>query len=98
MDILKNKIIKALKIFRAEYSGTARLVVAGGVASNKKIRNDLSVLCDQMNCSLIAPPINLCTDNAVMVAWAGYERLARGQKDSLSVCARPRWPLEEINF
>ena len=39
VDILKNKIIKALKIFRAECSGTTRLVVAGGVASNKKIRN-----------------------------------------------------------
>ncbi len=97
-DILTNRTINALKMFHYKYPGRSKLVVAGGVASNKKIRNDLNVLCKKMNSSLFAPPIELCTDNAVMVAWTGYERLKRGKEDLLTVGARPRWPLEEINF
>jgi N6-L-threonylcarbamoyladenine synthase len=43
---------------------------------------------------LVAPPLNLCTDNGAMIAWAGIERLRRGQVDDLDVPARPRWPLD----
>ena len=42
------------------------------------------------------PPPRLCTDNAVMIAWAGAERHALGLDDTLDVAARPRWPLDEI--
>ena len=42
---------------------------------------------------LVAPPIRLCTDNAVMVAWAGIERLRAGLTDSWDHAPRPRWPL-----
>jgi N6-L-threonylcarbamoyladenine synthase len=44
---------------------------------------------------VVAPPA-LCTDNAVMIAWAGMERLLRGAVDDLSVAPRARWPLTEL--
>jgi len=43
---------------------------------------------------LVAPPLRLCTDNAAMIAWAGIERLRRGQTDGLDFAPRPRWPLD----
>jgi N6-L-threonylcarbamoyladenine synthase len=45
---------------------------------------------------LVAPPVRLCTDNAVMVAWAGLERLRLGLADGIEFAPRPRWPLEAI--
>ena len=45
---------------------------------------------------LVAPPVRLCSDNAVMVAWAGVERLRLGWSDGIDVNARPRWPLEAL--
>lgn len=70
------------------------LVVAGGVAANKAIRAALEALAAAHGLSFVAPPLALCTDNAAMIAWAGIERLALGQSDSLDVVARPRWPLD----
>jgi N6-L-threonylcarbamoyladenine synthase len=43
---------------------------------------------------LVAPPVRLCTDNAVMIAWAGVERLGLGLTDGLDFAPRPRWPLD----
>jgi len=44
--------------------------------------------------TLLAPPVRLCTDNAVMVAWTGIEHLRLGLADGLDFAPRPRWPLE----
>ena len=70
------------------------LVVAGGVAANQVIRQALETLTTAAGWRLSVPPIALCTDNAAMVAWAGAERLARGQTDALDTPARARWPLD----
>jgi N6-L-threonylcarbamoyladenine synthase len=43
--------------------------------------------------ALVAPPPQLCTDNAVMVAWAAIERLRLDMSDGLDFAPRPRWPL-----
>ena len=72
------------------------LVVAGGVAANQAIRAALATVADAHGLPLVAPPIRLCTDNAVMVAWAGIERLRLGLTSPLDIAPRPRWPLEEL--
>ncbi len=73
------------------------LVVAGGVAANGELRRRLEALAAEFGLRLIAPPAALCTDNAVMVAWVGLERLRRGERTPLDFKARPRWPLSELS-
>ncbi len=73
------------------------LVVAGGVAANAAVRASLSGAAATRGVALVAPPVRLCTDNAVMVAWAGIERLRLGLADALDVAPRPRWPLAELS-
>jgi N6-L-threonylcarbamoyladenine synthase len=70
------------------------LVVAGGVAANESIRLSLADLARQEGRHFSVPPASLCTDNAAMIAWAGVERFAMGERDSLDVPARARWPLD----
>lgn len=70
------------------------LVVAGGVAANQNLRAGLHDICQQHNFRLIVPPINLCTDNAAMIAYVGALRLARGDTDPLDLSVRARWPLD----
>jgi N6-L-threonylcarbamoyladenine synthase len=72
------------------------LVVAGGVAANTAVRASLSALAHARGLPMLAPPLRYCTDNAVMVAWAGIERLRCGWTDALSSNPRPRWPLAEL--
>lgn len=74
------------------------LVVAGGVAANRVLRERLQDLAKSHGLALIAPPVSLCTDNAAMIAWAGMERLRLGYSDPLSFDPRPRWPLEELQY
>ena len=72
------------------------LVIAGGVAANKALRSDLQILVEERGSALIAPPLNLCTDNAVMIAWAAAERIKAGFGPVGSDFApRSRWPLDE---
>ncbi|MBL6453932.1 tRNA (adenosine(37)-N6)-threonylcarbamoyltransferase complex transferase subunit TsaD [Belnapia sp. T6] len=72
------------------------LVVAGGVAANGAVRTALAGAARERGLPMVAPPIRLCTDNAVMVAWAGIERLRRGLTDPLGHAPRPRWPLDQL--
>ncbi len=70
------------------------LVVAGGVAANAAVRTALQCFAAENAMRFVAPPLELCTDNAAMIAWAGAERLGMGQSDPLDFAARPRWPLD----
>ena len=70
-------------------------VVAGGVAANKKIREVLIKLCEEENFKAIFPPINLCGDNAAMIAMVGLEKYKKKQFDNLDHPAKPRWALDE---
>lgn len=76
--------------------GATAMVVAGGVAANQAVRASLSAEAAKAGLPLVAPPIRLCTDNAVMIAWAGIERLRAGLTDGLDHAPRPRWPLDEL--
>ena len=70
-------------------------VVAGGVAANKRIREVLTNLCEEENFDAIFPPINLCGDNAAMIAMVGLEKFRLKQFNNLDHPAKPRWPLDE---
>jgi len=94
-DILADRTQNAFNVLPRENQNITALVVAGGVAANKTLRKRLEECAAKNKVPFIAPPINLCTDNGVMVAWAGLERLRLGQSDPLDVSCRPRWPLQE---
>ena len=70
-------------------------VVAGGVAANKNIRSMLTNLCNEENYQSIFPPIELCGDNAAMIAMVGLEKFKLKQFNDLDYPAKPRWPLDE---
>ena len=74
--------------------GDRCFVVAGGVAANKVLRTALQGVAAEFGFSLYAPPLELCTDNGAMIAWAGAERLALGLIDGLEAPVKPRWPLD----
>ncbi len=96
-NCLKNKTRIAMDIFikaQKDTTQTLHFVVAGGVAANIKIRNELKTLAEAMGFSFHAPPLWLCTDNAAMIAWAGQERFREGDVSDMSFKARPRWPLD----
>ena len=71
-----------------------QLVVAGGVASNLYIREELKKLSLEANAIFFAPPLDLCTDNGAMIAWAGYEKYNHEGETNLDFKHRPRWPLD----
>jgi len=72
------------------------LVVAGGVAANNYLRGRLNELAMEKGRTFVAPPMELCTDNAAMIAWAGLERFKAGLVSDLNISPRPRWPLEAL--
>jgi N6-L-threonylcarbamoyladenine synthase len=64
------------------------------VAANAILRAALQAAAEAHGFRFAAPPLRLCSDNAVMVAWAGIERLRLGWTNSLDHAPRPRWPLD----
>jgi N6-L-threonylcarbamoyladenine synthase len=78
-----------------ERTDAPTLVVAGGVAANQAIRSALADLAEANGRRFSVPPAWLCTDNAAMIAWAGAERFALGERDPLDAPARARWPLDQ---
>jgi N6-L-threonylcarbamoyladenine synthase len=93
-DVLVDRSRHAIRRFLSEFPGGRHFVVAGGVAANRHIREALSAAVGEEGMQFTAPPLNLCTDNAAMIAWAGLERLRLGMTDELTFAARPRWPLD----
>ena len=94
-DVIVDRCRVAAKQFRAEYPQACHLVIAGGVAANQTLRTALAELENEIGLTLLAPPQHLCTDNGVMVAWAGLEQLRCEQRgDAMAIAPRPRWPLD----
>ena len=94
-ECLLIKLEKAIKYFKTHYPEGQELVVAGGVAANTYLRGALERLAKAYRLTFAAPPVRFCTDNGVMIAWAGLERFQKGLVDDLDFKPRPRWPLDE---
>ena len=94
VDSLMDRVSHALELFMSEHEGAATLVVAGGVAANQYLKQELGHLTRTRGVKLVVPPPKLCTDNGAMIAWAGIERLKAGFTDPLDLAARARWPLD----
>lgn len=94
-DCLLHKLQKAITLFRSRCPEGKDIVVAGGVAANTYLRSRLQHLADTEGLTFAAPPIKFCTDNGVMIAWAGVERALQGLYNDLDFKPRPRWPLDE---
>ena len=78
-------------------SGLDQLVVAGGVGANRRLREALARLSHAEGFKVFYPPLDLCTDNGAMIAFAGAQRLASGVMGSRGFSVRPRWDLEELS-
>ncbi len=93
VDTLVIKCKRAL-----QETGQHRLVIAGGVGANKKLREKLHTMTQALGCSLFYPRLEFCTDNGAMIAYVGYQRLKAGASDSLVIQARPRWSMTSLQF
>ncbi|MBE6454224.1 MAG: tRNA (adenosine(37)-N6)-threonylcarbamoyltransferase complex transferase subunit TsaD [Alphaproteobacteria bacterium] len=94
-DCLLHKLKKASLTFKNKYPEGKYVVVAGGVAANTYLRTKMENLAKTENLIFAAPPIKFCTDNGVMIAWAGVERASKNLFNTLDFKPRPRWPLDE---
>ncbi len=83
VEILSKKTMKALKEYHVD-----RLIVAGGVAANQGLRENLQKLCHENNIHLIIPPMKYCTDNAAMIGAAAYFAYKKGRIATLDLNAK----------
>ena len=97
-DVLEDRCENALQMALKKVPEIRSLVVAGGVAANLYFRERLENSVRTRGIDLVTPPINLCTDNGAMIAWAGVEYLRLNHLGSLNFAPRPRWPLEELRM
>ena len=94
--ILYKKTKIAVEMFKKKTKKeNFQLIVAGGVAANKTIRENLTQLSNEMNFEIIYHDLKLCGDNASMIAWAGIQRLKKDLIDDLNITAKSRWPLDK---
>ena len=88
VDTLFIKCRRALEFVKSK-----RLVVAGGVGANKRLREKLQ----QLDATVYFPRLEFCTDNGAMIAYAGAVRLQAGETEEAIIQPRPRWSLEELS-
>ena len=95
-NILEKKTKEAMKQFRTKTTLKEKIpfVVAGGVAANLSIRENLTKVCKEMNFIPLFPDLKFCGDNAAMIAWAGIKRFKKKLINNLDFAAKSRWPLD----
>lgn len=88
VDVLTTKTIRA-----AEEYGCEEILIAGGVSANEALRE---TMIERFSGKVHVPPLFLCTDNAAMIATAGYYRFLNGQSDTLDFDALPTWSIASL--
>lgn len=89
---LTNRVERAMQ--HIEELNLERFVLAGGVAANQTIRADFEKLCHNYGYEFFVPPVNLCTDNAAMIAWTAMEYFLQDPTiNHMNINPRPRWAL-----
>jgi N6-L-threonylcarbamoyladenine synthase len=88
VSVLVDKSLSA-----CERRGVPRLVLTGGVAANRGLRERAKQVCAERGVDLFVPPFASCTDNAAMIAYAGAQRLLRGERDDLGLSVFSRSPI-----
>ncbi|VEG12101.1 tRNA (adenosine(37)-N6)-threonylcarbamoyltransferase complex transferase subunit TsaD [Moraxella cuniculi] len=91
VDTLTQKCHKALK-----QTGLKQLVIAGGVSANRTLQKTLEQRVQDIGAKVYYAPVELCTDNGAMIAYAGFCRLKQGQADGLAVACVPRWDITSL--
>jgi N6-L-threonylcarbamoyladenine synthase len=91
VDTLVTKCRRAVR-----ETGCPRLVLAGGVSANRRLRERMDAALRKVGASTYYPRPAFCTDNGAMIAFAGWQRLFAGQADSLSFAPRARWAMETL--
>jgi N6-L-threonylcarbamoyladenine synthase len=81
--------VVAKTIAAAEDKAVKAIVLGGGVVANTRLRALMTARAQELGLDLLIPPVELCTDNAAMIACAGYHRQARGESTDLHVGASP---------
>jgi N6-L-threonylcarbamoyladenine synthase len=92
VDTLTIKCKRALK-----QTNMKRLVIAGGVSANKRLRQKLEAELMQFDAQVFYARHEFCTDNGAMIAYAGCQRLLAGERSELSLSVTPRWPLQSLS-
>ena len=91
VDVLTAKCELAMKT-----TGMSRLVIAGGVGANQRLRERMDAAGSKAGFDVFYPPVELCTDNGAMIAFAGAKRILQGQTGAQPFSVRPRWELDSL--
>lgn len=92
--VVSTLVIKCRRALEQE--NLHRLVMAGGVSANRNLRARLEATLSKQGAQVFYPGFEFCTDNGAMIAYAGAQRLAAGQRDDVAFAVRPRWPMTEL--
>lgn len=80
-----------------QQTGLRRLIIAGGVSANSRLRDKLQAQLAKMDAKVFYARHEFCTDNGAMIAYAGYRRLRAGQTENPEIRALPRWSLDTLD-
>lgn len=93
--VVDTLMIKSRRALRE--TGIKRLVIAGGVGANQRLRRELAAMAKAEGGEVFYPRVEFCTDNGAMIAYSGCLRLLAGQTEELAINVRARWPMEELS-